>query len=72
MSAQGFKTTEQKDVVLSAGERTGVNLTLTVGNIDQTVDVAAQAELLQTESTQVGAALETKMVEDVPLGERGI
>jgi len=68
VSAQGFKTTEQKDVVLTAGERTGISLTLTVGNIDQTVDVAAQAELLQTESTQVGAALDTQLVSDVPLG----
>jgi len=66
--AQGFKTTEQNGVVLEAGERTGVTIALTVGNIDQTVNVAAQAELLQTESTQVGAALETKMVDDIPLG----
>ncbi|MEI9974895.1 MAG: hypothetical protein WDO73_24280 [Ignavibacteriota bacterium] len=68
MTAQGFKTSEQKDVVLSAGERQGITIALTVGSIDQTVNVAAQAELLQTESTQVGAALDTKTVGDVPLG----
>jgi hypothetical protein len=68
VSAAGFKTSEQKDVVLTPGERTGVTIALTVGNIDQTVDVTAQAELLQTESTQVGAALDSKLVEDVPLG----
>jgi hypothetical protein len=68
VSAPGFKTSEQKDVILTPGERTGVTIALTVGNIDQTVDVTAQAELLQTESTQVGAALDSKLVEDVPLG----
>ncbi len=68
VSAPGFKKSEQKDVVLTPGERTGVNITLTVGDIGQTVEVAASAPLLQTESTQVGAALDSKTVTDVPLG----
>src|SRR5215469_13560564 len=68
VSATGFKTAEQKDVLLSAGERTGVNITLTVGDMTQTIEVAAQAPQLQTESTQVGAALDSKTVTDVPLG----
>src|SRR5579863_4617470 len=68
VSAPGFKTSEQKDVLLSAGERTAVNISLTVGDVDQTVEVAASAPLLQTESTQVGADLNTKTVTDVPLG----
>src|SRR5579863_8099955 len=68
VSAPGFKTSEQKDVLLSAGERTAVNISLTVGDVDQTVEVAASAPLLQTETTQVGAALDSKMVTDVPLG----
>jgi hypothetical protein len=68
VSAPGFKKAEQKDVLLTAGERTGVTITLTVGDIGQTVEVAATAPLLQTESTQVGADLNTKMVTDVPLG----
>src|ERR1022692_4874161 len=33
VSAQGFKTSEQKDVLLTAGDRTGVNITLTVGDV---------------------------------------
>ncbi len=68
VTAPGFKTSEQKDVLLTAGERTGVTITLTVGDVGQTVEVAAEAPILQTESTQVGADLNTKMVTDVPLG----
>jgi len=68
ISAPGFNKAEQKDVLLTAGERTGVNITLTVGNVDQTVEVTDTAGLLQTESTQVGAALNSKLVNDVPLG----
>src|SRR5207237_6869084 len=68
VSATGFRTAEQKDVLLRAGERTGVEITLTVGDIGQTVEVSASAPLLQTESTHVGAAINTKTLTDVPLG----
>src|ERR1022692_169992 len=68
VSAPGFKTSEQKDVLLTAGERTGVSITLTVGDVGQTVEVAASEPLLQTESTQVGANLNSRTVTEVPLG----
>ena len=68
VSAPGFKRAEQKGVILTPGERTGVNISLTVGDINQTVEVEASAALLQTESTQVGANLDTKTVTDLPLG----
>ena len=38
VSATGFKKAEQKGVILNAGERTGVNITLTLGDIGQTVE----------------------------------
>jgi hypothetical protein len=71
VSAPGFKSAEQKDISLLAGERTGITITLSVGDVNQTVEVAAAAPLLQTESTQVGAALSTKQMTDLPLsGQR--
>jgi hypothetical protein len=68
VSAAGFKKATQKDIILGAGERIGVNIALTVGDIGQTVEVTANAPLLQTESTQVGAAINSKTLTDVPLG----
>jgi hypothetical protein len=68
VTAPGFKKAEQKDIELRPGERTGINIALTVGDIGQTVEVTASAPLLQTESTQVGAALDSKQVTEVPLG----
>ena len=68
VSAAGFKKATQKDIILGSGERIGVNIALTVGDIGQTVEVTANAPLLQTESTQVGAAINTKTLTDVPLG----
>jgi len=68
VNAAGFKKAEQKDILLRPGERTGVNITLTVGEQTQTVEVTASAPLLQTESTQVGAALDSKQMSETPLG----
>lgn len=66
--APGFKTAEQKDILLRAGERTGVDMALVVGDVGQTVEVASQAPLLQTENTSVGANVNEKTLTDVPLG----
>src|SRR4026207_2333157 len=38
VSAPGFRTAEQKDVLLKAGERTGIEIRLTVGDAGQTVE----------------------------------
>src|ERR1017187_8327218 len=43
VTAPGFKKAEQKDIVLRPGERTGVNIALTVGEIGQTVEVVSFA-----------------------------
>src|SRR4029077_11697990 len=68
VTATGFKKAEQKNVALNSGERTGVNIALTVGDVGQTVEVTASSPLLQTESTQVGANINTKTLTDIPLG----
>ena len=68
VSTAGFRTAEQRGVLLEAGGRTGVNITLVVGEIGQVLEVTAAAPLLQTESTQVGAVLNTATMTEMPLG----
>lgn len=72
VSAPGFKKAEQHGIELLPGERTAVNITLEVGAANQTVEVTSSAPLLQTESTQVGAALNSRQVTDLPLGSTPI
>jgi len=66
--AQGFRRIEQRNVVLSGGDRVGVNLALAVGQVTESVEVTTEAPLLQTESTTLGANLNTKSVSELPLG----
>jgi hypothetical protein len=66
--ARGFRRIEQQNIVIIGGDRIGVNLTLTVGDITQAVEVTAEAPLLQTESTTLGSDLNAKGLSELPLG----
>jgi hypothetical protein len=66
--AKGFRRISQENVVLTGGDRVGVNLTLPIGDLTQSVEVSSQAPLLQTESTTLGADLNAQGMSDLPLG----
>jgi hypothetical protein len=66
--AQGFRRVAQENVVVTAGDRIGVNLTLPVGNVSESIEVSANAPLLQTENTSQGADLNSSEVNQLPLG----
>ncbi|HLJ45248.1 MAG TPA: carboxypeptidase-like regulatory domain-containing protein [Bryobacteraceae bacterium] len=72
VEAQGFRKTEQKGVIVTAGDRIGVNLALQIGNLSETVEVQAAAPLLQTETTSQGADLNVAAVSELPLGGQRI
>jgi hypothetical protein len=66
--AKGFRRIQQDNVVLTSGDRIGVNLILPVGDINESVEVSGSAPLLQTESANQGADLNTAAVSDLPMG----
>ena len=68
VESSGFKKAIQRNVLLTAGDRVGANIALTVGEVSQSIEVAASAPLLQTESTIVGASIDSKQVSELPLG----
>jgi hypothetical protein len=68
VEASGFRRAQQQNVVIVGGDRVAVPITLTVGNITETVEVTSQAPLLQTETTTLGASLGKKAVSELPLG----
>ena len=70
--ATGFRRVAQQNVVVSGGDRVGVSLTLPVGDVTQSVQVAAEAPILQTESTALGATLNSQTMSEIPLGGQRI
>jgi hypothetical protein len=68
VEAAGFKKAIQQNVLLTAGDRIGVNLQLTVGEVNQSVVVSADVPLLQTESNIIGANINSRQMVELPLG----
>ncbi|MCU1260272.1 MAG: TonB-dependent receptor, partial [Bryobacterales bacterium] len=66
--APGFRRVAQQNVIVTGGDRVGVPLVLTVGDISQTVEISAQAPPLQTESAVLGATVNSRQVSELPLG----
>ncbi len=66
--AQGFRRVEQENVVVTAGDRIGVSLTLPLGQVNEAIEVTAAAPLLQTETPSQGADLNNSQVSQLPLG----
>ncbi|MBI3682561.1 MAG: TonB-dependent receptor, partial [Acidobacteria bacterium] len=68
VEATGFKKGIQRDIILTGGDRVGVNLQLTVGDVSQSVEITALAPLLQTENTALGNTMQARAVSELPLG----
>jgi hypothetical protein len=66
----GFRRSVQQGVRLTTGQSLELNLTLEVGAVTESITVAANASVLETRSSDVSQLVETRSVEDLPLGDR--
>jgi hypothetical protein len=72
VEAAGFKTFTQSNIVLEVNQRGRVDVVLQLGAVTESVEVVADAALLQTEVTQVGVVVGSRTIEDVPLISRNV
>jgi Carboxypeptidase regulatory-like domain/TonB dependent receptor-like, beta-barrel len=70
VEAQGFKTAQVASFDVGVGQTVTRNITLTVGEVSQTVDVTAEGELVQQSSSELGTVIPEKIVQDLPLNGR--
>jgi len=66
----GFKEFIRKAVHVGAGDHPVIDIRLDVGDSAQSVEVSADAPLLNNENASLGQAITTKEVEDLPLNGR--
>ncbi len=66
----GFKTSTSNRIEVQVQQTVRLDLTLEVGQVNETVEVSAQADLLQAENASVGAVIENKQVTELPLNGR--
>ena len=68
VEAAGFKKATRRNINLTAGDRTGVDISLQVGEVTTNIEISAEGAVLQTESTIIGASVDSKQVGELPLG----
>lgn len=64
---QGFKKIVRQDVKVDVNSTIRVDLKLEVGQMTEAVTVAAETPVLQTDRTDTGRIIESKMVSEMPL-----
>jgi Carboxypeptidase regulatory-like domain/TonB dependent receptor len=72
VSAAGFSTLDRAGVELHVNERVTADLTLTVGEVNQQIEVQASAPLLESESSTVDNVITRREVAELPLNGRSI
>lgn len=66
----GFQSLVQSGIVLEVNTNPTINLGLQVGNISQTVEVRANAAMVESQSNSIGQVIEPEQVVDLPLNSR--
>ena len=66
VTLSGFAPFKRSGIVLNATETVRVPVELSVGTLDQTIEVTAEAPLLQTDRTSVSGAVGAEMIEALP------
>jgi hypothetical protein len=66
----GFKAATASNIVLAAGDRLRVDMTLELGSVQQSVEVSAVAPALQADSSSIGQLVSSNAVENLPLNGR--
>jgi hypothetical protein len=65
--APGFQRESIKNIVVQVNQQSKVDITMTVGEVTQTLEVVGAPPMIQTESTDVGTVIESQRFLDLPL-----
>jgi hypothetical protein len=66
----GFQTQVQTGILVETASISTVDVTLAVGSVNQSIDVNASVELLQTETAAISQVVENQTIKDMPLLDR--
>src|SRR5258708_6939997 len=70
VEAQGFQTTEQKDIRLQTKYRREVDFPLTPGSVSASVEVSATEVAVETSNPSLGQVITSEQVAELPLNGR--
>jgi hypothetical protein len=67
ISLSGFRESSRTNVPITIGEISRIDVALEIGTLSETITVASQVQLLQTDKADVSTELNSKAVTDMPL-----
>lgn len=70
VSAEGFKASERKGLVLQTADIKQMDIALEIGNVTETLTVTAEVPLVDTTVATSGTVIETEVVTEIPLMSR--
>jgi len=68
----GFKRVNRENVVIQVQQTTRLDVTLTVGQVSETVTVNSDVPLLQAETSSLGQVVEERNADELPLNGRNV
>lgn len=69
VEAAGFKKTIRQNVEIRVGDKLELDLKLEVGGVTETVNVTADAPLLETSSASAGQVIDQRRISELPLSD---
>lgn len=70
VTAQGFKQYNRENITLQVGQIAGIDATLEVGAITDSVSVTAEAAILETQTASRSGVIDSQRVAELPLNAR--
>jgi len=70
VSHPGFKTTTQPGVTLTASQTATVNISIAVGEVQQSVEVSSSQIMIETSSAALGNVVNGTSIQELPLNSR--
>jgi hypothetical protein len=64
----GFKTVEQKGIMVRLGQRSRLDFTLAVSQVQETVEVVGASPVIDLSSTTAGGVMDSDMLKQLPVG----
>src|SRR5258705_7457571 len=66
----GFRRSVRQGVTLSTGQVMALDIQLELGAVSESVNVSAAAAMIETRTSDVSQLVDSRTVEDMPLGDR--
>src|SRR5262245_7247712 len=72
VALQGFKTFERKGVIINTQSFMGLDITLEIGTLEESITVTGQSPLIETTNASTGGVIDAKSLESIPTPGRSV